>query len=293
MFFILRITLCVFLVSKATEAFNLNPLPWKTYTNPDTSFGYRVIQVDSTRLLVSAPLTNYSQTRRGRIYKCATGTVSQCAEIQVPVPNHGINMSLGLSMAKDPESSKTVVCGPTVPRECKTITTYNGMCFQLSETLTPSDGGQPPNLEECPVPPTDIVFLIDGSGSVIPRDFGRMIVFMKNLIRQFKEHNSQFAVVQYSTGSEIHMDFKKFTTSETSWETVIDKIVQQRGYTHTPTAIRTVVNELFVPSRGARPNANKILVVITDGKTFGDNTPMIDVVQEAENKGIIRYAIGV
>ncbi|MFT7814799.1 integrin alpha-X-like [Arapaima gigas] len=296
MFFILRITLCVFLVSKATEAFNLNPLPWKTYTNPDTSFGYRVIQVDSTRLLVSAPLINYSQNRTGKIYKCEAGK-SQCTEIQVPVPDHGVHMSLGLSMAIElsdkKQSSKAVVCGPTVPRECETITTYNGMCFQLSEALTSSSSGQPPNLKGCPASGTDIVFLIDGSGSVASTDFDKMKTFMINLIKQFQGRNSQFAIMQYSSNFKTHMDFNNFKEKKTSWEHLIESIQQERGITKTPSAIRKVVNELFVPSRGARPNANKVLVVITDGKTFGDNTPMIDVVQEAENKGIIRFAIGV
>nr|XP_023659170.1 integrin alpha-M-like [Paramormyrops kingsleyae] len=52
-------------------------------------------------------------------------------------------------------------------------------------------------------------------------------------------------------------------------------------------------NKLFVPNRGARPDAFKVLLVITDGETYGDSTPLSDVVNEAERKGIIRYAIGV
>uniref|UniRef100_A0A8C9TKZ5 VWFA domain-containing protein n=1 Tax=Scleropages formosus TaxID=113540 RepID=A0A8C9TKZ5_SCLFO len=174
-----------------------------------------------------------------------------------------------------------------IPRNCEAITTYNGMCFQLSETLNPID---------CPVTGTDIVFLIDGSGSVSTNDFGRMKEFMIKLIKQFNQRNSQFAVMQYSSTFEIHMDFNDFNDFKhlgSLWESRINGINQQKGNTHTPTAIRKVVGELFVPSSGSRPKAVKVLVVITDGQTYGDSTPMSVVVQEAEDKGIIRYAIGV
>uniref|UniRef100_A0A8C9VI23 VWFA domain-containing protein n=1 Tax=Scleropages formosus TaxID=113540 RepID=A0A8C9VI23_SCLFO len=171
-----------------------------------------------------------------------------------------------------------------IPRNCEAITTYNGMCFQLSETLNPID---------CPISGTDIVFLIDGSGSVSTNDFGRMKEFMIKLIKQFNQRNSQFAVMQYSSTFEIHMDFSDFKRLGSLWENLINRINQQRGSTHTPTAIRKVVRELFVPSSGSRPKAVKVLVVITDGQTVGDSTPMSVVVREAEDKGIIRYAIGV
>lgn len=52
-------------------------------------------------------------------------------------------------------------------------------------------------------------------------------------------------------------------------------------------------NELFVSSSGARPNALKILVVITDGEKYGDDLEYDDVIPRAEKKGIIRYVIGV
>uniref|UniRef100_A0A8C9SC10 VWFA domain-containing protein n=1 Tax=Scleropages formosus TaxID=113540 RepID=A0A8C9SC10_SCLFO len=182
------------------------------------------------------------------------------------------------------------VCGPTIPRNCETITTYNGMCFQLRETLSPIGEGQPPKLEGHG---TDIVFLIDGSGSVSDDDFRRMKEFMIKLIKQFQGRNTLFAVMQYSSVFEIHMDFNDYKTRGSSWESLINGISQQKRWTHTPTAIRKVVRELFVPSSGSRPKAVKVLVVITDGQTVGDNTPMSVVVREAEDKGIIRYAIGV
>ncbi|XP_072568789.1 integrin alpha-M-like [Paramormyrops kingsleyae] len=287
---ILRIFICLFLAPKLGITFNVNPIPWKTFeVSPNTAFGYKVIQLDKNRLLVSDPLMGYDGQKRGRIYRCETEN-SECSEVPITVPEYAVNMSLGLSMVKDPTSSNTLACGPTIPRDCSSFTTYNGMCFQLSGQLVPGSG-IPSSLKDCPVSDTDIVFLIDGSGSVSPGDFDRMKMFMKKLITQFLGRNSQFGIMQYSSRFRIEMDFNYFRTS--GWSSRINEISQQRGATFTPTAIREVVNKLFVPNRGARPDAVKVLLVITDGETSGDYTPLSDVVNEAERKGIIRYAIGV
>jgi hypothetical protein len=51
--------------------------------------------------------------------------------------------------------------------------------------------------------------------------------------------------------------------------------------------------ELFTARNGARKDATKILIVITDGRKEGDNKDYNDVIPKAEKAGIIRYAIGV
>ncbi|KAG7492245.1 hypothetical protein MATL_G00011420 [Megalops atlanticus] len=282
---------CLCTVSQPAVTFNVDPVAWKSFINPATAFGYRVIQTKTDRLLVSAPLNYYRQNRKGTIYECNIGS-SACSQIPIQVPDHGVNMSLGLSMSKDPKSSETLVCGPTIPRQCPSITTYNGMCFQLSESFSVRGSGLPPNLRDCPRG-TDIVFLMDGSGSVSDIDFAQMKSFVIRMISQLLGRNSQFAVMQYSSEFDIHFDFNQFKRNGNRWKNLIDGIQQQRGYTHTPSAIRKVVRELFGSTRGARPGANKVLLVITDGETYGDHLSLYDVIPEAESKGIIRYAIGV
>lgn len=51
--------------------------------------------------------------------------------------------------------------------------------------------------------------------------------------------------------------------------------------------------ELFIAAKGARKDASKILIVITDGQKTGDPLGYKDVIPQAEAAGIIRYAIGV
>uniref|UniRef100_A0A8C7PMN5 VWFA domain-containing protein n=1 Tax=Oncorhynchus mykiss TaxID=8022 RepID=A0A8C7PMN5_ONCMY len=203
-------------------------------------------------------------------------------------PSHGINMSLGLSMTKDPESLNTMVCGPTIPRECKSITTYNGMCFEIDQSLHVKQP-VPSSLEECPGQ-TDIAFLLDGSGSVNKFDFEKMKDFVKDLIREFLERDTKFAVAQYSGYCTIHFDLNTFNVMNRDYQ--VNSITQQGGGTYTAASMRKVVQEVFSTSRGSRPKAKRIMIVITDGQS-NDSGMLKNAASEAEAKNIIRFAIGV
>lgn len=50
--------------------------------------------------------------------------------------------------------------------------------------------GSPPSLE-CPRQDQDIVFLIDGSGSISDENFATMIKFVKAVMSQFQRPNTQ------------------------------------------------------------------------------------------------------
>ncbi|KAJ8364336.1 hypothetical protein SKAU_G00131670 [Synaphobranchus kaupii] len=281
--------LYLFTVFQTAGTFNVEPAAWKSFRNDATAFGYRVIQANKESLLVSAPL-DYKPNRKGMVYNCMVGT-STCSEISIPVPSYGINMSLGLSMSKVHKSQKTMVCGPTISRNCYSITTYNGMCFQLNEHLKATGDVLPPEPRDCPAG-VDIVFLMDGSGSVSGNDFAQMKTFVIKLIEVLLGRNNKFAIMQYSNKFDVAFDFQTFKQNA-AWRGQINGISQLGGFTFTPTAIYKVVHELFVTARGSRPKAHKILVVITDGKTYGDSRTLPPVISDANTIGIIRYAIGV
>ncbi|KAJ8245864.1 hypothetical protein GJAV_G00261130 [Gymnothorax javanicus] len=282
--------LCLCTVFQTTDSFSVDPATWKSFTADATAFGYRVIQANPESLLVSAPLDYKQQNQKGAAYNCKVST-STCSKISIPVPSHGVNMSLGLSMSKDHKAQKTAVCGPTISRQCNSITTYNGMCFQLNSQLQAMSNGQPPSLKDCPNG-VDIVFLMDGSGSVASSDFTRMKTFIIQLISALVGRNTLFAVMQYSQTFETVFDFKTFTPNF-DWRSAINGVRQLSSWTYTPTAIYKVIHELFSSSQGSRPEAHKVLVVITDGETSGDRRPLGSVISDAERLGIIRYAIGV
>ncbi|KAF4107027.1 hypothetical protein G5714_013017 [Onychostoma macrolepis] len=282
-----RWLLCLFYVCHSLTAFNIDPVTWKTFTNNEnTGFGYKVIQKD-TRLLVSDPLIQHSQTQRGQIYHCSV-TRGNCMPLAITVPDEAVNMSLGLSMSLDPQSSRAVVCGPTIPKNCD-VTTYNGMCYKISSDNLVSRS-VPRTLRECPASQIDIAFLMDGSGSVEGVDFNKMKAFVIEMIKSFIDHDTQFAIAQFSTDCYIHYKFQQVKKGKW-WEDAVTRIPRHKGWTNTATAIRQLVRELFVSQGGARPSASKVLVVITDGEST--DKYLSEAVEQAQSNNITRYAIGV
>ncbi|XP_076743979.1 integrin alpha-D-like [Maylandia zebra] len=198
-------------------------------------------------------------------------------------------MSLGLTMKSDPTNQNTVVCGPTIPRDCKSITMYNGVCFHMdrSNTFGPPVPSSP---DVCPTQ-VDIAFLLDGSGSVSVPDFQTMMKFVEDLIQAFLSVDAQFSVSQFSSLPRVHFYFKKFSSSG-SLKTEIDGITQLEGSTYTAKAIRHVVNNVFTPQRGSRPDVKKVLIVITDGQS-NDRYDLENATQLAGNQNIVRFVIGI
>ncbi|XP_073774189.1 integrin alpha-X-like [Danio rerio] len=287
------ISFCIFCVSQSVMAFNIDPASWKTFTGPSQSqnvaFGYKVIQKDTSSLIVSDPLIQINQDKRGQIYNCevAKGT---CTQLNITVPSEAVNMSLGFSMVQHPQSSKLAICGPTIPKNCTTATNYRGMCFIGNS----GDFGPPipkSKYRDC-LGQIDIAFLLDGSGSIGIYDFTVMKGFVTNVIRRFIERDAQFAIAQYSNDCDIHYNFNDLKLDDGTWESKVANIPYHEGGTFTASAIQKLVNYLFTPNGGTRPSAKKILVVITDGESH-DRNLLKDAASQAEKNSIVRFAIGV
>ncbi|XP_047694988.1 integrin alpha-D isoform X3 [Prionailurus viverrinus] len=176
-------------------------------------------------------------------------------------------------------------------RACGENMYAEGFCFLLGSHLQ-TIRTVPAALPKCPSQEMDIVFLIDGSGSIDQRDFKQMKNFVIAVMGQFEGTNTLFSLMQYSNDLEIHFTFTKFQSSS-SPQSLVDPILQLNGLTFTATGILKVVKELFHSRNGARESAKKILIVITDGQKYKDPLEYSDVMPLAEKAGIIRYAIGV
>uniref|UniRef100_A0A8C3SI60 VWFA domain-containing protein n=1 Tax=Chelydra serpentina TaxID=8475 RepID=A0A8C3SI60_CHESE len=182
-------------------------------------------------------------------------------------------------------------CGPTVHRACGENMYINGYCFLLDQSLRQLQR-IPDSLPECRKHVTDIALLIDGSGSIKTVDFRKMKTFLSEIMKRFHNTDTQFALMQYSNKFKLHFNFMEYTRSHDP-DHLVQGVEQLHGTTHTATAIRKVVQELFSSSRGARDEATKVLIVITDGEKYTDPLSYSDTVPESERAGIIRYAIGV
>uniref|UniRef100_A0A674ITI9 VWFA domain-containing protein n=1 Tax=Terrapene triunguis TaxID=2587831 RepID=A0A674ITI9_9SAUR len=232
------------------------------------------------RLLVGAPLQMGDVNETGKVYKCDPAS-RRCQEI--PIQSRG-------PLCLTPSLSCAQVCGPTAHQTCGENMYIKGYCFLLDQRLQQLRR-IPDSLPECPKRPTDIVFLIDGSGSIDYRDFETMKTFVIEVIRRFRGTNTLFALAQFSSSFWEHFDFNKFKSTH-DIDSLVHQVRQLGRNTYTATAIQKVVRELFISRKGSRDGAARILIVVTDGMK-NDNLRYSDVIPEAERAGIIRYAIGV
>uniref|UniRef100_A0A8C3FR31 VWFA domain-containing protein n=1 Tax=Chrysemys picta bellii TaxID=8478 RepID=A0A8C3FR31_CHRPI len=184
------------------------------------------------------------------------------------------------------KTGKVYKCDPG-SRRCQEIPIQSRvtLCFESGLTSFLS-------LSECPKHVADIALLIDGSGSIAPVDFGKMKMFVSEIMKRFRKTDTQFALMQYSNKFKLHFNFMEYRGSRDP-DHLLQGVEQLHGTTHTATAIRKVVRELFTSGKGARGEATKILMVITDGQKYNDPLSYSDVIPEAERAGVIRYAIGV
>ncbi|XP_014117773.1 PREDICTED: integrin alpha-X-like [Pseudopodoces humilis] len=258
--------------------------------DPGAAFGASVAQFgtgDDGWLLVGAPLER-GDSDTGAVYGCGfrSGT---CRKLPLTGPPGAVNSSLGLALAAGDDAA--LVCGPTSPQVCGVNVHLNGFCVQLDSALRPVRS-LPEKFPECPKPSLDIAFLVDGSGSIAPSDFETMKTFIAEVMRRFRHADAQFSLTQFSDKIQTHFDFWAFRNFPDPAQ-LLWNVRQLRGSTHTATAIRTVLQEMFVAGRGARAGARRILVVVTDGQKFGDSLEYSDVIPLAKAMAVTRYAIGV
>ncbi|XP_030781266.1 integrin alpha-X-like, partial [Rhinopithecus roxellana] len=269
-----KAALLLFTALATSLGFNLDTEELTAFRVDSAGFGDSVVQYANSWVVVGAPQERTAANQTGSLYQCGYST-GACEPIGLQVPPEAVNMSLGLSLAATTSPPQLLACGPTVHHGCGRNMYLTGLCFLLAPTqLTqrlPASG------QECPRQELDIVFLIDGSGSISPGNFATMMNFVRAVISQFQRPSTQFSLMQFSSEFYVHFTFEEFRLTSNPLG-LLASVHQLRGLTRTATAIQKVVRQLFQASHGARGDATKILIVITDGKKEGDSLDYKDVI---------------
>uniref|UniRef100_H3AU32 Collagen type VI alpha 6 chain n=1 Tax=Latimeria chalumnae TaxID=7897 RepID=H3AU32_LATCH len=144
----------------------------------------------------------------------------------------------------------------------------------------------------CNLHQADIVFLVDGSSSIIPEDFSKMKDFLKNLVDGFDiaPNNIQVAVAQYSTIYEEQFKLNALS-SKTAIKNKIETIKQIGGGTLIGSALRSV-KTLFQTQAGSRKSSRvpQYLLVITDGRSQDE---VSEAAEDLRKQNIDVYALGI
>jgi uncharacterized protein YegL len=145
--------------------------------------------------------------------------------------------------------------------------------------------------------PVDLVFLVDGSGSVNSGQadgFQKSQEYVKDVVSELQvgkaPTDTRVAVVQFSVLQTIEISLKNGTDKDEIHKAV-DQMSYLRGGTCTGDGIFRVRTEVFTD---AREDAQKVLVVLTDGNpSTGCDKELASQAKKAREEGTTVLAIGV
>ncbi|XP_028279986.1 vitrin isoform X6 [Parambassis ranga] len=134
----------------------------------------------------------------------------------------------------------------------------------------------------------DIAFVIDGSSSVGTGNFRTVLNFVANVTREFEisDTDTRVGAVQYTYEQRLEFAFGQYN-NKAELLNAIKRINYWSGGTSTGAAITYAAEQLFSKSK---PNKRKIMIVITDGRSYDDvRAPALAV----HRQGVIAYSIGI
>lgn len=138
---------------------------------------------------------------------------------------------------------------------------------------------------------TDIVFLLDASGSIGAANFITMKYFIQNFTAglEIGESALQLGVVKFSSSANTEFMLNQYYSPLTINEAV-EKIRYTAGGTEIGLALEFVRDTSFLPSNGGRMNSTRVIILMTDGKSGGSPD---SVANSLKGEGVIIVCIGI
>ncbi|XP_053309723.1 collagen alpha-1(XX) chain [Spea bombifrons] len=137
----------------------------------------------------------------------------------------------------------------------------------------------------------DVMLLVDSSWSVGRSNFRLVKNFLGGILGPFhiSRDKIRIGLSQYSGEPQTEWDLNTFTTKAEVFEG-LKRLKYKGGNTFTGLALTHVLEENLRAASGARSQAGKVLILLTDGKSQDD---AIRVAQTLKEAGIYIFAIGV
>ncbi|XP_059946401.1 integrin alpha-10 isoform X2 [Mesoplodon densirostris] len=266
---------------------------------PEAEFGYSVLQhVGGGRrwMLVGAPWDGPSGDRRGDVYRCPVGGShnAPCAKGHLgdyPLGNSScpaVNMHLGMSLLETVGDGGFMACAPLWSRACGSSVFSSGICARVDASFRPQ-GSLAPTVQRCPTY-MDVVIVLDGSNSIYP--WSEVQTFLRRLVgRLFIDPEQiQVGLVQYGESSVHEWSLGDFRTKEEVVRAARNLSRREGRETKTAQAIMMACTEGFSQSHGGRPEAARLLVVVTDGESH-DGEELPTALKACEAGRVTRYGI--
>jgi collagen type VI alpha len=112
----------------------------------------------------------------------------------------------------------------------------------------------------------DIAFVIDSSGSIQKEHFGRVLEFIKGMVRQMDLTNGQIrvSIAYFSDDPVLQLPFSSVSATEDVLYAV-DRMTFVGGKTNMAKALELIRNQVFIAANGDRPDVPNYVVFLTDG----------------------------
>lgn len=114
----------------------------------------------------------------------------------------------------------------------------------------------------CPVS-VDFAFILDGSGSISKKNWGRIKEFVKRIVDAFdvSPDGTHFALLEYSTDPKVYLRFNDFADAQLNGVNVkrkVEEILQSKGKTFIDKALELANQEIFTTEGGMRPDVKQV-----------------------------------
>ncbi|XP_064630158.1 collagen alpha-4(VI) chain-like isoform X2 [Lineus longissimus] len=189
-------------------------------------------------------------------------------------------------------------CTPTTPPSCQLQNNLNlvvkgcsPVVYLLNHT-SPEDAAQ----GICVRQKLDLVFMMDESASIYPRQFKQQKDFVKQIVEGFEigPEDTQIGLLTFGWGAKVRFNMNSYKRKSHVLQ-AIDYVRQRGGDTDTAEALRVVREYCFDDDHGSRAKSGdvrQVAVIITDGISL-DGGKTIEAAKKTKEKGIIIITIGV
>ncbi|KAL2099998.1 hypothetical protein ACEWY4_004392 [Coilia grayii] len=291
-----------FVLLPTLRSFNVDQKNGMSFNGPiEDMFGYTVQQFENEEgkwVLIGSPLWGQPEKRTGQVYKCPVGQnggsdcvlTSVSEDTTIPdIREVKENMTMGTTLVSNPNGG-FLACGPQYGYMCGNQQYVTGVCANVSSSFKVLNSIAP-SVKGC-ARLLDMVIVLDGSNSIFP--WSSITDFLVRLLQNFDIGPTMTQVGIVSYGDTVGHEFNLSQFSNTSDLLKHAALIPQRQGQQTLTAkgIDTARREAFTVERGARPDAKKVMVIVTDGESH-DNYRLGDVVEECKEDGIERFSIAV
>jgi len=116
--------------------------------------------------------------------------------------------------------------------------------------------------------PTDIVFVLDGSGSIGLSNFALMKSFLSRLVSRLDidSGNTRVGLITYSSSVGSRFNLNDYSTVA-SVQSAISALTYPSGGTNTGGALAYVRTTMLTSAAGDRGNVPNVVAVLTDGQS--------------------------